>query len=735
MSKFEQLIEKLDLQSHLEALASLFAREKSIILQGDRGLHFKFITALDSFELPSLPELKNLDDELIRLSKEATLSLDEIYEFVKIIEFFNKLKAMSLPPIWSEFVSSIEIPREVLEIVSFFNDEGKLDSAKIEELFEVEQALKNIKSQKRENLRNIANSRRLNEYLVDSNVHLYYGQEALLARGGFSSAIKASVIGRSSGGYFYIVPDSLTKLEQLESQLLDKQEQIYRKYAKLFSGTMHKWLRFLEFINKSFDRVDHYIARAIFLRKNDLELILPNKSKTIRLSSFKHPAIKDCKPIDIEFSKKIMLITGVNAGGKTMLLKSLLSSVLMSKYLIPFACNETQTKIGSFSFLEAILDDPQSVKNDISTFAGRMVEFRKLFKLKDALVGVDEIELGTDADEAAALFRSLLEELSKKDIYFIITTQHKRLASLMASNEDVELVAAIYDEAKQEPTYTYLKGSIGKSYAFETALRYGIDEQVVAKAREYLGEDKEQLSQLIEQSTQLEITMREKIKEAEEKLERANQKEQKLDNLKERLLQEQKEKLSSLEKQYQSSLKLVQEALKKAENPDARRLLNEAYKAKSKAAIEREKTANFELSKGQRVEYRGKEAIILSLKSKEAFIDVNGMKLRVNKSELKPLQKPKKIKAKQPTISVKAAKPQKSSLTLKLLGKRADEAIEETQQFISDALMHGFSEVEIIHGTGSGVLVKVISDLLKKHPKVKSFERVKGNLGATIVKL
>ena len=161
MSKFEQLIEKLDLQSHLEALAALFAREKSVILQGDRGLHFKFITALESFELPSLPELKNLDDELIRLSKEATLSLDEIYEFVKIIEFFNKLKAMSLPPIWSECVSSIEIPSEILEIVSFFNDEGKLDSAKIEELFEVEQALKNVKSQKRENLRNIANSRRV----------------------------------------------------------------------------------------------------------------------------------------------------------------------------------------------------------------------------------------------------------------------------------------------------------------------------------------------------------------------------------------------------------------------------------------------------------------------------------------------------------------------------------------------------------------------------------------------
>ncbi len=168
-----------------------------------------------------------------------------------------------------------------------------------------------------------------------------------------------------------------------------------------------------------------------------------------------------------------MLVTGVNAGGKTMLFKSILGSVLMAKHLIPFSLNPHHSEIGNFRETIAILDDPQSVKNDISTFAGRMVEFKKLFRVKNALVGVDEIELGTDADEAAALFRSILEELIKRDIYFIITTHHKRLASIMASKRYVDLVAALYDEKRQAPTYTYLHGTIGKSYAFETALRYG----------------------------------------------------------------------------------------------------------------------------------------------------------------------------------------------------------------------------------------------------------------------
>ncbi len=130
--------------------------------------------------------------------------------------------------------------------------------------------------------------------------------------------------------------------------------------------------------------------------------------------------------------------------------------VLLSKYLLPYNAHES-TQIGTFKEINAVLDDPQSVKNDISTFAGRMVEFSKLFSSKNAIVGVDEIELGTDSDEAASLFKVVIEELIQKDIKIIITTHHKRLAALMASNEDVELVAALYDEANQNLLMTFYK--------------------------------------------------------------------------------------------------------------------------------------------------------------------------------------------------------------------------------------------------------------------------------------
>jgi len=731
--KLATLSKKLDLDSHIAKLASLFAREKSVVLIGDIKQHYRFIKALEDVDLPVFPELPNLNDLINRLTKQATLQLQEIYYFVKLVEFFNSLKATTLPPIWRDFANSIEIPKEILEIGTYFNDQGLIDSAKEPELYDIEQALNRLKRDEKDKLAQVMGSSALRDYLVDSQIHLYYGQEALLVRGGFSRVLKANVIGRSSGGFFYVVPNSLENIKERRSKLLDAQAEIYQKYAKEFSQTMHEWWRFLQFINREFDRVDHYSARSRMLKSGELNLLLPQRDKSVILQDFKHPAIKNVVPISIDFTKDIMLVTGVNAGGKTMLLKSILASVFMSKYLIPFACNEEHSKIGTFENIETILDDPQSVKNDISTFAGRIVEFKKLFNYKDAIVGVDEIELGTDADEAAALFRVLLEELSGKGLKFIVTTHHKRLASLMATNESVELIAAVYDEANQSPTYTYLSGSIGKSYAFETASRYGIDKHLVQKSRQYLGEDKEKISQLIEKSTQLEMQMRQKLQEAQAQLDETNLQKQKLQNKKERLEAEYKRKLFELEQNYSKALKKVQEALKKADNPDARRLLNEAHK--DKKSIKRQETEiPKDLKVGDSVKYRSKIGTILSLKSKEAMIEVDGMRLRVPKSQLR-VAKDIKVKPKRTNVTVRVEKPSSSKMVLKLLGKRADEAQEELQDFLSKALLSGFNEVEIIHGTGGGVLIKIVSELLKKHPRVKSFERVKGNMGATIVKL
>ncbi|MGC9351248.1 MAG: endonuclease MutS2 [Sulfurovum sp.] len=735
-TKQKSIIQKLDLDGYITQFKHFFAREKSVVMQGDINQHFRYIKALSSIEFPPPKAVKNLDLELNLIKKQAVLGLEEIYAFVTMISYFNRLKSQEFPEPIRSWLQGIEIPDEIIEIIDYFTAEGQINPERDSELFGLEKSLKQNKVDIKETLYKLTHSAKLREYLVDTQVHFNGGEETLLVRGGFNHALKATVVARSSAGHFYIIPQSISHLKEKESALLSHKEEVIYRYCKEISAKFTKWERFLAFINKEYDRFDHYQARVQFARSKEYEFILPSKSKRIKLEEFAHPAIEEPVPASIDLDKQVMLITGVNAGGKTMLLKSLLSAVYMAKYLLPFKCNVSKSEVGHFKGIEAVIDDPQSVKNDISTFAGRMQEFAKLFGKENAIVGVDEIELGTDSDEAASLFRVILDELKKRGITFIVTKHHKRLASLMASDEQVELIAALYDEEKRMPTYTFLQGSIGKSYAFETAERYGIPERIVARAKEVYGEDKEKLNELIERSTALEREMREKIRKVDEDLAAVEKKKQHLEEQEFKLQESHRKAIATLENRYNAATKRAREAMKAKESSEGRRLLNEAHKYKSFKPKETKKEEKEPLKEGDKIKYRSHKGELLSIRGKEATIEVDGLKMRVPLKELKRRGEEAKVKTaqkpRQATVSIEKSG---AAVSVKLLGMYADEAIETVDKFLSDAMVNNLNEVQIIHGTGGGVLAKLVTEYLKKHPKIKKFYRMPGNLGITVVEL
>ncbi len=733
----KSIVQKLDLDGYIERFESFLARPKPIILQGDINQHYRYIKALSPLEFPLPKSVPELDDQLARLRLQTTLRLEELHAFATMIEYFNKLKSIGLPEPLSGWIFGIEVPDEVRETLGYFDDRGEINPAIDPELSDIEHAIKTNKAQIKESLYKTLHSSSLREYLVDSQIHFQNGEEMLLVRGGFNNVIKATVTGRSSGGYFYIIPQTITQLKERESQLLSRREEVIYRYCQKISAIYSKWERFLGFINKEYDRFDHYQARVMFARAHDYEFLLPSKStkKRIRLTDFAHPAISDPTPVTIDLNRSVMLITGVNAGGKTMLLKSMLSAVYMSKYLLPFRCDIERSEISHFRSIEAVIDDPQSVKNDISTFAGRMVEFSKLFHIKDAIVGVDEIELGTDSDEASSLFRVMLENLRERDITFVVTTHHKRLASLMGADDDVELIAALYDEEHRRPTYTFLQGSIGKSYAFETAERYGIPVHIVEKARVIYGEDKENLNELIEKSTSLEREMRQKIAIIEEERAGIERKKQHLEEQAEKLEEKHRKAIATLENRYNAATKRAQEALKAKESTEGRRLLTEAHKHKERSAparsVEEEKVP---LAEGDRIKYRSHRGELLAIRGESATIIVDGMRMKVPLRELKRSGDTPKPAAKKPKTTVHVEK-SGAAVSIKLLGMFGDEAIEAVDKFLSDALVNGLNEVHIIHGGGSGILAKLVSEYLRTHPKIKTFYRMPGNTGTTVVEL
>ncbi|WP_457597552.1 endonuclease MutS2 [Hydrogenimonas sp.] len=733
----EKLIDQLDLGGYVARFEALLAREKPLFLEGDRGLHYRFIRALESVDFKPPPKVRNLENLWMRLGKQGTLGLDDIFEIVKIVRYFLYLKSLKIENEVGEWLETIEIPEAISQIERMFDEKGNLEDRVDERLASLKEARRQNREAIRQTLARMLNNAKTAPYLVDRQIHYVNDEEALLVRGGFNHVMKATVIGRTSAGFFYVIPESVAKLKEKEAGIVSRLEEVYAQIAKKISVTLQGWLKFLKFIDAAFDRFDHYQARMQMARMEDLAFVLPSRGEAIRLADFAHPALSHPRPVTIDFSKKVLMITGVNAGGKTMLLKSILAAAWLAKYLLPMKCDAKKTTIGSFKEIVAIIEDPQNVKNDISTFAGRMREFSRLFSKSRVLVGVDEIELGTDSDEAASLFKVMIEALMARDVKVVVTTHHKRLASMMAGDREVELVAAVYDEARQSPTYTFLQGIIGKSYAFETAERYGVPRNIVARAKAEYGEDKERLNELIERSSVLEKELREKKEALEKKLaalerERARYKE-KNDSLEAELNAKKRE----LEAIYEAATKEARAALKERDSAAIHRRLNKAHKMTQKAKVEAPAPIE-RFAVGDRVKYRKNRGTIVALKAREATIEVDGMKLRVPLSELKrsgnPPKAPKKRK-----VEVKLQRDNATaSVKLDLHGLRAEEALERLDKFLSDALLAGFDEVLIYHGIGTGRLARAVREFLKAHPSVRGFSDAPqhmGGFGATVVKL
>lgn len=740
----QEILKALDVLDYCKHFESFLARPKELVLQGDTKVHLRYINALETLIFTPPQPVKNLQSQLALLKKFSHLKLDEIFEFVKIIRYFLYLKSLKCEGILGEWFAAIRIPEQILSVAKSFLEDGRLKAGIYPELDSINTAIEHLKREISQQLLQTLHHNKLAPYLVDKQIHLINDAECLLLKAGFHHILKGQILERSASGFFYVFPQNIANLKDKQNALnLQKEAQLFR-ICREISSIFTKHLLFLKFIDREFERFDAYQARLNFAKAKNLEFLAPTPhSTTILLDSFRHPALKNPTSITLHFKGQLLMITGVNAGGKTMLLKSILSVVLLSKHLIPLSINAAKSSVGSFKSLHCILQDPQNSKNDLSTFSGRMLEFSHLLKQSDGIIGVDEIELGTDSDEAASLFKVLLESLMQNKNKIILTTHHKRLASLMAGNPKVQLLAALFDEDRQLPTFNFLDGTIGKSYAFETALRYGIPKVLVQDAKSLYGEDKERLNTLIENASRLEMQLHKEIAATQEKTQVL---EGKIQHLKEEeiALQERFKALqNSLESTYKEAINAAKMVIKQSNTSNMHKAMNHANTLLNKAKdIANNSTTKDSAPKdcalftqGARVKYHNMRGVILNSNPQSALVELeSGMKVKVPLCELKLSGNVPSA----PTAKMHIKSPQSASPTLDLHGMRAEEALEALDAFLSNSLIAGFDEVLIYHGIGTGRLSSVVRDFLKAHPKVLEFTDAPlkaGGFGAKVVKL
>lgn len=777
---------KLGLQNFLQTLGGYFARQiesrqfsvnnaDSMAFLSDKMLahilhipsYEKLQALIESLDTCSniesfkLPKICLLDNEILSLAKNGTLRLYDIFQCLQMVKFFyDCIKREDITHKYLiDYFQKFTFPSEILDLLKLFIFDNKEKEASqytqnyLSEhadtmLTNLYKALENKQREKQEALYQSLNNSNLQEYLIDKQIHLLEDNMALLVRPGYANVLKARVIGRSTNGFFYIVPLSLENIESQIHILHDKIEERLLYLAKEYSKILSRHVNFLRFVHTEFDFMDKALSRLKFAKDYNYSFVFVSDSKMqVVLNEYAHPSLKNPIPISVQMDKNLLMITGVNAGGKTMLLKSILSALWCAKLCIPMRINAYNSKIPYIKDIHIIAQDPQDSHNDISTFSGRIQELSIFIEKKDFILGIDEIEIGTDSSEAASLYKVLLTKFLNNGAKLIVTTHHKHLAALMADNPHTKLLAALYDYENASPMFNFIEG-IGKSYAMECAKHYGIPKVLIDEAKRVYGDEANKLERLIEES-HAQIT---RNKQENLRLQRLSQEQEQkikeLDLTKKKLKEAFEQQSLTLKRHYNEAIKEIKmlakqstHNLKELNNQEPQgtqeiaknihKLLNKAHQNETKSPkIGIKSTQQYKA--GDVVQYQNKQATVIKCDKDLYTIECkNGIKIKVQGIELN-LSKSKKVYQNE-TKGYELQADIEAKTTLDLHGYKKEEALEELESFLNDAIIARFSKVRVIHGIGNGILKKAVEEFLTNCKFIYSYDNAPNNTGAKII--
>jgi len=470
-------------------------------------------------------------------------------------------------------------------------------------------------------------------------------------------------------------------------------------------------------------------------------------------------------PLDMELSEAehCLVITGPNAGGKSVALKTvgLCCMMIQSGFAIPA---RDSSEIPIFDSIFVDMGDDQSIENDLSTFSSRLDWMKHSLKNADehSLILIDEAAAGTDPEEGGALFQSLIEILMERKAKSLVTTHHGSLKVFAHEHEHAVNGSMEFDQSTLSPTYRFKKGVPGSSYAFEIAERMKLQDSFLARARSLLGEAKSDMEMLI---SELEAKTQEagelkkkydKLKETTEKErhryeEKRSAIEKEKGEIREKALKEAKSIMDSANKKIEEAVERIVEKGQK-DNETIKQARQEVKEFREKVDSElddlnQQKKQHYQDSNEKpevgdlvRLEDARTTGELQEINGDRAIVSAGGLRLKTKYKKLVKVTDAADRKNKKQKVRVhfedgsrhKVVKPQ-----LSIRGMRGPEAMKEVQNYLDNAIAAGLNEVQIIHGKGEGILKKLVHEYLDNRKEVKGYELApieQGGAGCTVVK-
>lgn len=500
--------------------------------------------------------------------------------------------------------------------------------------------------------------------------------------------------------------------------------------------------------------LDFISAKAIY--GNSINGLVANLSdnQVIEISKARHPLIDQTKVVANDFvlnnDQRIIIISGPNAGGKTVALKTLGLMVMMNQMGLALPTS-IPANLGYFPKIYADIGDNQSLSDNLSTFAAHVSNLSTIthFVTKDDLVLLDELGTGTSPNEGEAIALATTDYLLEKRCFALISSHFEAMKEYAYRRNNVINAMMVFDEKNLLPTYLLKLGYPGRSYGLEMAKRYHLHEDVVKSARENLKKNNtrnvndviDKLNKVLRQNEELNKELKEKQRLIEGKQKDLAFKEKTLANKKENLLSEvniEKEKLLlNTQNQIDEILKIINKPNVKA---------HEVIKAKTdlkklSETIDEDISFNEQINEGDYVKIISLDIVGRVSKANGKKIEIvtpDGMTVKSNIEKVCKTSAPSSRKVVKTNVDELVRVKTDVKLELNLIGEHVEDALIKLSKYLDDARVKHFHEVRIIHGMGSGALRNAIHTYLSKQEFVEEYHYggpYDGSTGATIVKL
>lgn len=560
----------------------------------------------------------------------------------------------------------------------------------------------------------------------------------------------------SSGQTVYIEPEEVFNLNNRVRDLsFEKRREVNRILTSL-TNEIRPFVPILLSYQRLITQVDFIRAKALLAIDLDAKMPVLTKGSSINLVEARHPFIylnflknKEQKviPLNINIDEKnrIVLVSGPNAGGKSVCLKTvgLLQIMLQSGLLIPV--DEVST-VGVFNQIFADIGDDQSIESDLSTYSAHLSKMKHFTCFADAktLLLIDEFGTGTDPQFGGPIAEAVLEQLNRKMVRGVVTTHYSNL-KLFASHTDGMINASmLFDNQVLKPMYILQMGKPGSSYAFEIAQKIGLSKDILIAAKEKIGIQQRKVDSLLVDlerdkkeiiETKHAVSLREK--ELIQQKAKYEALEASLEKSKKEIIQNAKSEARILLKDVNKLIEKTISDIKtsKADKDITKSARSKLNKVKEEHGLDAKKDSTIKKNRGNvdledlkvgdwvRIEESGSEGEIMEItKNSRLIIALGELRTVVKRDRVTKLRSKEKSKAIKRTAHVSTDSIVDFKSEIDLRGLRTEEALSRLETVLDRAVVIGFPSLKIIHGKGDGILRKFIRQYLKKYSHVSRIE-------------